>query len=127
MTIEEALNEHLRAYPNLVGNRVGPGPLPLEAPLPAIRYARVSRKATQHRSSRRAKHSKDRFQFDVWGSTYGSTVNTRNTFMDAMADFRRDSDPRVDVALIQDDHDAHEAEPGRWRAIVDYFIWYAEI
>lgn len=128
MTIEEALNAHLRGYGGLSGlnNRVRPGPLPLESPLPAITYFRVSRRATQHRSSRRAQHSRDRFQFDLWGSSYGSVVNTKSAFMDAMAEFERVSNPRVEVALIADDRDAYEAEPGRWRAIVDYFISYAE-
>lgn len=126
MTIEEAINAHLRAYPNLVGNRVRPGYITQEIALPAISYARVSRAATQHRSSRRANHSKDRFQFDVWASSYNDLMNTRNTLMDAMADFVRNSDPRVDVSLIADDRDAYEAEPNRWRAIVDYHITYSE-
>jgi hypothetical protein len=126
VTIEEAINEHLRNYPGLVGNNVKPGFITLGQTLPAISYARVSHNPTQHRSSRRAYHSRDRFQFDVWASTYGGVVNTRNTLKDAMADFQRTSDPRVDVALIADDRDAYEAEPSRWRAIVDFQITYSE-
>ncbi len=129
MTIEEALTAHLVGYSplhDLIDDRVDPGQLKLRSQLPAITYQRISRKTTQHRSSRKARHSRPRFQFDVWASTYASVVATRNALIDAMADFVRDSDPRVDVALLQDDRDAYESEPGRWRAIVDYYIWHTE-
>lgn len=129
MIIEQALIAHLVGYAPLnalIGQRVYPGPLPLKSPLPAITFLRVSNKPTQHRSSRKAMHSRPRFQFDVWGGTYLETLQTRNVFKDAMAEFTRPSDPRVDVALLQDDRDAYEAEPGKWRAIVDYYIWHTE-
>lgn len=129
MTVEEALVAHLTGYgelADLLGDNVAPGQLELKASLPAIRFLRAGRRPTQHRSSSRPNHSRSRFQFDVWGSSYQQVVTVRSALFDAMGEFQRTSAPRVDVSLLQDDRDIFEAEPGRWRAIVDYFIWHTE-
>jgi len=127
MTIEQTVEAHLKsnaAIAALVGPRIYPVQLPQKPTLPAITYIRVSRKPTQHRGSPRAKHHRCRFQFDVWANTYGGAVAVRSALFDAMGELTRTTNPRVDVSLVQDDRDAFEADPGRWRGIVDYYIWH---
>lgn len=106
-----------------IGNRLHAVQLPQGSALPAIAYSRVSRKATQHRGSPRAQHNRSRFQFDIWAATYGDMQAAKTALMDALAQLQGGS-PRIDVALVRDDRYAYETEPGRWRAIVDYYIWH---
>lgn len=129
MSIEAALTTHCTTYPALaalIGDRFEPQPKSLFSALPAIAYGRVGHRATQHRSSRRANHGRTRMQFDLWGATPLQVMNLADVFKDAMADFVQSSNPRVDVSLLQDDRDAHEAEPGQWRRILDFHIWHTE-
>jgi hypothetical protein len=127
--IEQALVAHCTTYPALqalIGDRFEPLQKAQGSTLPAIGYGRAGVRPSQHRSSRRANYGRTRFQFDVWGATYLEVIQTRSAFKNAMAAFAQDSNPRVDVALLQDDRDAYEAEPGKWRAIVDYHIYHTE-
>lgn len=129
MSVEEALVAHLASAAGLtalIDGRIYPVQLPQTVALPALTYQRISRTPTQHRSSRRAQHSRGRFQFDVWAPSYAATNGVKSALLDAMAEFRQASAPRVDVALLKDDRDAFEAEPSRWRSIVDYYIWSTE-
>lgn len=129
MSIEAALVTHCTTYPALaalIGDRFEPQPKSLFSALPAITFGRAGVRPTQHRSSRRARHARTRFQFDLWGATPLQVIELVEVFKDAMADFSQSSNPRVDVSLLQDDRDAHEAEPGKWRRILDYHIWHTE-
>lgn len=127
MSIEIALTAHCTTYlANLIGDRFEPQPKSEFSALPAITYGRAGVRPTQHRSSARARHVRTRFQFDLWAATPDQLITLRAAFREAMAAFAQESNPRVDVALLQDDRDAYEAEPGKWRAIVDYHIWHTE-
>ena len=124
MSIGQVLKQRLEAnaaLAALVGNRIHPVQLPQNATLPAITYTRISRKPTQHRSNPRATHNRQRVQFDIWAGSYDSTEQVRAALFDAMAQIQG-GNPRIDVALVQDDRDAFESDPGRWRGIVDYMI-----
>lgn len=130
MIFEEALEAHLIAHPSLsalIGGRVYPVQLPDKKPLPAQTYQRISSSPVKHRSSRLSNYGRPRFQFDSWGRTYLEALQVRNALREAMADFVQASGPRVDVALLQDERDAFESEPGRWRAISDFYVWHTEI
>ena len=127
MSVEAAIVAHLKADSSLsaqVGGRVFPAQLPQPATLPAITYVRISRLATQHRSNMRAKHHRSRIQFDIWAASYASMQTVKSAFMDAMALLPQASNPRIDVALIQDDRDNLDADTERQRATIDYFVWH---
>jgi hypothetical protein len=129
MNIEAALRSHLAGYATLaavVGSRVYPVQLPDGVTLPAVSYTRISTVPSQHRSSRLAQYSRPRFQVDGWAATYGEAVQLRYLLRAAMADFERDSNPRVDVALLAGDRDVVEADAGRFRASLDYMISHSE-
>lgn len=128
MNIDEALYAHLTTYQPLVDLdvRIEPQQVNLKKSLPAIGYGRAGIRPTQHRSSTKANHGRTRFQFDLYGTTHQEVNTVTAVFKDAMAEFQRSSEPRVDVSLIQDDRDAYEAEPEKWRRIVDYHIWHTE-
>lgn len=129
MTIEEALTAHCTTYEplkDLIGNRFEPVQKSQKSRMPSIAFSIAGYRPTQHRSSARAQFGRRRFQFDLWGKTYLQVMQLAAVFADAMAEFQRESSPRVDVSLIQDERDAYEAEPGRWRRIVDYHIYHTE-
>lgn len=129
MSIEAALVAHCTNYPaltTLIGDRFEPQPLSAFSDLPAISFGRAGYRATQHRGSAKPNHGRTRFQFDLWGATPLEVINVREAFRAAMGDLAQSSNPRVDVALLQDDRDAPEPEAGKWRAIVDYHIWHTE-
>jgi len=127
--IEEALQAHLVAdvgLTTLIGTRCHSLQLPQRSPLPAITYQRISTLPLHHRSSMVANFGRTRFQFDVWSATYLQALTVRAALYEAMGTLPQASNPRIDVALLQDARDAFEAEPERWRAIVDYYIWHTE-
>ncbi len=127
MSIETALQAHLITHPGLsalVGTRVYPTQLPGNVTLPAVTYQRISTTPTQHRSH--AEHGRIRLQIDGWATTYGGTVALREQIRDAMATFTRPANPRVDVALLQDDRDLREPDSERWRVSMDYFLFSTE-
>lgn len=129
MTIEEALTAHCTTYgplATLIGTRFEPVQKSQKSQLPSIAFGIVGYRPSQHRSSAKANHGRRRFQFDLWGATYLQVVQLTAVFKDAMAAFQQVSNPRVDVSLIQDERDAYEAEPGKWRRIVDYHVWHTE-
>lgn len=124
-----ALHNQLATYPalaELISGRVYPVQLPLSPTLPATTYQRISNATIKHRGNRRPTYGRPRFQIDGWASTYKDAQALRAVIMDAMGDFSRASNPRVDVALHQDDRDIIEAVPGRWRTSLDYFIFATE-
>lgn len=124
MTLEEALRAHLIAHPGLsalVGSRVYPVQVPQNVTLPAITYQRISTVPTQHRNQ--PVHGRVRMQLDGWTTSYGSAVELRIQMRAAMETFQRDSAPRVDAALLQDDRDLREPDSDRWRVSMDYFLF----
>lgn len=129
MTIEEALRAHLIAdvgLAALIDSRVYPVQLPQRPLLPSVTYTRISTRPLSHRDAQQPSYSRPRFQLDVWASSYSQCVAVRSALRTAMGTLKQNSNPRIDVALLQDDRDDYEAEPGRWRAILDYFVWHKE-
>lgn len=129
MSIEAALRDHLSTYPALValvGSRVHPLQLPQDSELPAVTYTRISTQPLTHRSNRKPTYGRPRFQLDAWAETSVIASQVREAIREAMGDFAQDGPPRVDVALLQNDQTVFEAEPARFRAILDYFVWTEE-
>lgn len=127
--MEIALVAHLTGDATLaalIGDRVEPSPLSEFSDLPAITWIDIGIAPTQHRSSRKAKHGRTRVQFDLWAGDPLTLLNVRTAFVDAMATFNQTSGPRVDGATLQQQRDAYEAEPTRWRQIIEYYIWHEE-
>lgn len=111
----------------LIGARVYPGQLPQRPTLPAICYARVSTTAVQTRDNAgRAGLERPRYQFDCWATTRKEARQVAAELRYALATFPQSSNPRVDVALLQNDFDDYEPDTDRHRAIVDVFIWHEE-
>lgn len=128
-SIELAVRAHLLVDPPLaalIGDRIDPIQLAQRATLPALTYARISRKPTQHRDNPVPTYSRVRIQFDVWAASYAQAVDVKNALVNAMGALVRTTNPRIDVSLLQDDRDALEVDTGRWRSIIDYFVWYKE-
>lgn len=124
--VAAVLHAHLAGYPGLnalIGTRVYPVQLPNTAVMPAVTYQRIDTMPMQHRSSRRANYGRPRFQIDGWATSYSGAVTLRAQIREAMGDFIKDADPRIDVALLKDDRDIVESSPGRWRCSLDYHIW----
>jgi len=124
--VATVLHAHLAGHSGLnalIGSRVYPVQLPGTAVLPAITYQRIDTMPVQHRSSQRANYGRPRFQIDGWATTYGGASVLRKQIREAMGDFTREDEPRIDVALLKDDRDIVESSPGRWRCSLDYHIW----
>lgn len=129
MTIEAAIRTHLltvTGLTNLVVARIYPGKLPQTPTLPAVVFTRISTAPVQDRSSATPVFSRGRWQFDCWATTYDGANALRLALRPALGGIAQASGPRIDVALMQDDRDIEEPETARWRAVLDYFIWYAE-
>lgn len=127
MSIEAALRAHLVADAGLaplVGQRIYPQQLPQKPALPAVTYRRVSTVPTQHRDNPYARHRRARYQFDCWAGDYDTTLSVKAALAVAMGTLAQASNPRIDVALQQDDRDIVDDSTGRWRASLDYFIWH---
>lgn len=129
MNIETAIYTHLSGDPALaalVGKRIDYGQLPQKQPLPAITYFRVSTVFTKHRGGSRPTHARPRFQFNLWGDSEPQVLQVRPALLNAMGTLNLAEGLRVDVALAQDERDGYEAETGRYRSILDYYIWHTE-
>lgn len=127
--IEEVIVTKLTAHVGLsalIGARLYPLTLPQRPTLPAVTYQRISTKTEPTRDEPHASLERPRFQFDIWGASYASARAVAQQLRVALPMLAQASNPRVDVALLQDDQDAYEAETERWRAILDVFIWHQE-
>lgn len=125
--IEEVIVSELKAHSGLaalVGTRVYPSPLPQRPTLPAVTYQRISTLPIQSRDSAAAGFERTRFQFDVWASDVSGRSSVATELRNALATIRQASNPRVDVTLLQDARDFYEADSGRYRAVLDAFIWH---
>jgi hypothetical protein len=128
--IGEVLYTKLTGYAGLaalIGSRVYPGQLPQRPTLPAICYTRVSTTLVQTRDNAgRSSLERPRYQFDCWAGTRKETRQIAAELRYALATMPQSSNPRVDVALVQNDFDDYEPDTDRHRAVVDVFIWYEE-
>lgn len=125
--IEEVIVSKLEAHSGLaalVGTRVYSAPLPQRPTLPAVTYQRISTAPFQTRDSAEADYERPRFQFDVWANSQASRVAVASALRGALATIQQSSNPRVDVTLLQDAQEFYEAESGRYRTILDAFIWH---
>lgn len=128
-SLVEVLVDHLLANTPLtaqIGQRLDPDFKEQDSPLPAVTYRQISSAPVQHRSSRKPSYSRTRMQFDVWAADKATVITVRNLLRTAMSTLDTTSPLRVDGALMQDDRDAYEADPGVYRAILDYFVWHKE-
>ena len=109
----------------LLSTRVYPAQLPQRPTLPALTYTRISTLFYQTRDS--SSLERPRFQFDCWADSYGAARGVAQQLRQALATLRQSSNPRIDAALLENDQDILEADPGRWRAVVEAYIWHEEI
>lgn len=127
--IEEVIFTKLTAHAGLsalIGSRVYPDQLPQRPTLPAITYQRIS---TQFHATRDQAHGsleRPRFQFDCWAGSRATSRAVAQQLRLALVTLPQASNPRIDVALVQDDFNILEAEPNRFRAVMDAFIWHEE-
>lgn len=129
MSIEAALYAHLAADAGLaavVSTRIYPMQLPQQPTLPALTYQRISTLPTQHRGNAIALHRRVRMQIDCWAADYDTTLTVRAAVLAAMNSLAQDSGPRIDVAQLAEDRDVIDPLTARWRASIDFFIWYEE-
>lgn len=125
--IEEVIVSKLEsdlALLGLVSTRIYPAPLPQRSALPAITYQRISTLPYQTRDSAKANYERPRFQFDAWANGVAILGTVTDELRNALASIQQSSNPRVDVTLLQDAQVIYEAESGRYRAILDAFIWH---
>lgn len=129
MTLDDALKAHLIAdvaLVALVGSRVYPLTLAQQSTLPAVTYRRVTVWPEHDRSSKRADIARTRYQVECYGATYDSARSVATALKDALAMLTQASDPAISHALVQSEFDDFEPEPGRWRAIVDVYVYHEE-
>lgn len=111
----------------LVGTRISPQPLAQRPTLPAVTFQKISNAFGSDRGdSGKATIERPRYQFDCYGATYSSAHSVAQQLREALAAIAQASNPRVDVAYLQDELDYYEPETGRYRVIVDAFIWHEE-
>lgn len=128
-TLTEAIYTHLSTDAGIlaaVSTRVYPVQMPQIPTLPAITFTRISTTPTQTRDSAKPTHSRPRYQFDVWATTWDSLDSVRATLRTAIGTIAQSTTPRIDVALLQNDFELVEPETGNWHAILDYYVWHAE-
>lgn len=129
MTLDEAIRAHLTAdaaVAALVSTRIYPVSLAQGTALPAIMYRRVTVWPEHDRSSRRADIARTRYQVECYGATFDSARAVATAVKDALATLTLASDPAISHALVQSEFDDFEPEPGRWRAIVDVYVYHEE-
>lgn len=128
--IGEVIYSKLTGYAGLaalVGTRVYPIQLPQRPTLPAITYQRISTLPIQDRDDAHARLERPRFQFDCWAISHAGARAVAQEMRSALASFAQASNPRIDVALMQNEIDDYEPDIGRWRVILDAFIWHEEV
>ena len=130
MSIESRLYTQLTTHGGLtalIGLRAYPVQLPQTPTLPAVTFMRVSTTPLLAHDASTPAYSTARFQVDGWAATYDGMVALRKQLYAAMGAWRVTTvGSRVDVALLVGDMDILEAEPERWRCILDYNISYEE-
>lgn len=127
--LEEVIESTLTANAGLaalIGARLYPVLLPQRPTLPAVTYQRISTLTIPTRDEHHASLERPRFQFGVWAASYASARAVAQVLRVALPTLKQASNPRIQVALLQDDQDAYEPETQRWRAILDVFIWHEE-
>lgn len=125
--IEQVIVTKLTAHVGLAGeidDRVHPNQLPQRPTLPAVVYTRISTLFYQTRDS--SSLERPRFQFDCWAESYGEARTVAQQLRQALRTLPQASNPRVDAMLIENDQDILEADPGRFRAVVEAYIWHEE-
>lgn len=125
--IEQVIVTKFTAHVGLAGEiegRIYPNQLPQRATLPALVYTRISTLFYQTRDS--SSLERPRFQFDCWAESYGAARTVAQQLRAALPTLRQASNPRVDAALLENDQDILEADPGRFRAVVEAYIWHEE-
>lgn len=128
--IEQVIESKLTAHSGLsalISTRLYPLLLPQRPTLPAVTYQRISTMTIPTRDEPHASLGRPRFQFNVWAATFASARAVAQQLRVALPTLQQASNPRVDVALLQDDQDVYEADTGKWQAILDAFIWHEEI
>ena len=125
--IEQVIVTKLTAHVGLaaeIDDRVYPNQLPQRATLPAVVYTRISTLFYQTRDS--SSLERPRFQFDCWGGSYGEARTVAQQLRLALRTLPQSSNPRIDATLLENDQDILEADPGRFRAVVEAYIWHEE-
>lgn len=125
--IEEVIVTKFTAHVGLdalIDGRIYPNQLPQRPTLPAVVYTRISTLFNPTRDSSRLE--RPRFQFDAWAATFGEARSVAQQLRAALPTLRQASNPRVDAVLLENDQDILEAEPGRYRAVVEAYIWHEE-
>jgi len=109
----------------LVATRVHPNQLPQRPTLPALVYSRISTLFYQTRDS--SSLERPRFQFDCWAESYGAARAVAQQLRQALRTLPQSSNPRIDATLLENDQDILEADAGRYRAVVEAYIWHEEV
>lgn len=125
--IEEVIVTKFTAHVGLsalIDERVYPNQLPQRPTLPAVVYTRISTLFYQTRDS--SSLERPRFQFDCWSDSYGGARAVAQQLRAALPTLRQASSPRIDAALLENDQDILEADPARFRAVVEAYIWHEE-
>lgn len=107
----------------LVNGRVYPMRLPQRATLPAVSYQRVSTMVYQTRDNN-VGLDRPRFQFDAWADDFDDVVAMRPALIRALLSLHAESNLRVDATILTNDQDVIEPESGRYRAIIEAYIWH---
>lgn len=132
MTIEEAIQAHLLATPNvaaLVGVRVYPVKMPQRPTYPAVVYNRISgpREHSQDGSSGLAH---PRFQLDCFAATYAGAKDLASKVRLALDGFRGSmggvSGVDVNAVFIEDDRDDYDDDIHVYWVSLDAVVWHNE-
>lgn len=125
--VDDFVWSHLTGHAGLaalVDDRVYRMQLPGDPTLPAIVYTRIATTPRPTRSNSRGTLMKPRYRMDVWGATRSTVRQAVVQVRIALASMASAEEPRMDVALLQNDARLIEVEPGRWRAALDVDIWH---
>ena len=100
-----------------IAGRFGPGELPYESALPAVRYFQVSGPPADEVPAL----YRERWQFNVWGATYSEAKDTARLVVAAFCDgwTNKSGTPKVLWGRKLNELDAREETTDRWRAVVD--------
>lgn len=129
MTVDEAVYAHLVADVSLaalISTRVWPLTLDQRPTLPAVVYTRIDVTPEHDRSSRRADIARTRYQFDCYATTYDGARAVAVLLKDALATLTKASGPAISHALALSEFDGNEPETGRWRSVVDAYVYHEE-
>src|SRR5690625_1947390 len=123
IAIPAYLTSHSGLSP-LVGDRIEPTRLPEHVTLPAITFQRVSGvRGTTYDGP--AGYTGSRYQFDVWGNTFGQVRTVADALCNALLGVNGEmSGVRVQIPMQEIDIPSYEPDTGLHRITQDYRIWH---